>query len=217
MLVPDEEDELTIAAEEVTYKLLPEAGETKTSSDPIVPDAPSSPRSPQTLPMPDPPPLPPSHPPSPTRPPSPFRPSSPFPTYHPEAGPSGEAPWPEEDPSISNFPAYPFRQVQEGLEELQRQYKQLEHIAQGANPALDNYGPRNIVREIARRANRKNLEQARTELEQVQNENAHLQTQVTAMSEEQGQKSKGLQRYHAEQSVAFCRIRELVGNLAEVV
>ena len=93
MLVPDEEDEMKIAAEEVTYKLQPEAGGTETSSDPIVPDAPSSPGSPQPLPRPDSPPLPPSHPPSPSRPPSPFHPSSPPPTYHPEAGPSGEVPW----------------------------------------------------------------------------------------------------------------------------
>ena len=47
LLLPDEEDELTIAADEVTYKLQPEAGETETSSDLIVSDAPpSTPRSP---------------------------------------------------------------------------------------------------------------------------------------------------------------------------
>ena len=55
------------------------------------------------------------------------------------------------------------------------------------------------------------------ELEQVRNENALLHAHVTAMSEELGQKSEELRRYHAEQSVAFCRIRELVGNPAEVV
>ena len=93
----------------------------------------------------------------------------------------------------------------------------MEHIAQGANQALDNCGPGNIVREIARRADWRELEQARTELEQVRNENALLHAHVTAMSEELGQKSEELRRYHAEQSVAFCRIRELVGNPAEVV
>ena len=51
-------------------------------------------------------------------------------------------------------------------------------------------------------------------LEQVRNENALLQAQVTAMSEELGQKSEELRRYHTEQSVAFRRIRELVGNPA---
>ena len=53
LLLPEEEDMLTIASDEVTYKLHPEAGETETSSDPIVPDAPPSlPRSPQSLPRP---------------------------------------------------------------------------------------------------------------------------------------------------------------------
>ena len=121
------------------------------------------------------------------------------------------------DPSVWDFPTNPFRQVQEGLEEVQRQYKRLEHIAQGANQSLDNCGPGNIVREIARRADQRELEQARTELEQVRNENALLQAQVTAMPEELGQKSEELRRHHAEQLVAFRRIRELVGNPAEVV
>ena len=71
LLVPNKEDELTIAAEEVTYKLQPEVEEMETSSDPIVPDALSSPGSPEPLPLPNSPPLPPSHPQSPTRPPSP--------------------------------------------------------------------------------------------------------------------------------------------------
>ena len=72
------------------------------------------------------------------------------------------------------------------MEEAQRQYKRLELIAQGANQALDNCGPGNIVREIARRANRKELEQVRTEFEQVWNEIALLQAHVTALSEELG-------------------------------
>ena len=109
LLVPDEEDELTIAADEVTYKLQPKAGETETSSDPIVLDAPpSTPGSPQPLPRPispSPPPPPPSYPPS------------PHPTHHPEAEPNGEATWRNVDPSAWDFPANPFRQVQEGLEE----------------------------------------------------------------------------------------------------
>ena len=206
LLGPDDEDELTIAADEVTYKLQPEAGETETSSNPIIPDAPlSSPGSPQPLPRPDSPPPPPSHPPSPP------------PSYHPEAGPSGEATWRNVDPSVWDFPANPFQQVQEGLGELQHQYKRLEHIARGANQALDNCGPGNIIREIAKRADRRELDQAKKELEQVRNENALLQAEVTAMSEELGEKPEELRRYHAEQSVAYSRIRELVGNPAEVV
>ena len=47
LLLPEEEDMLTIASDEVTYKMHSEARETETSSDPIVPDAPpSSPGSP---------------------------------------------------------------------------------------------------------------------------------------------------------------------------
>ena len=87
LLVPDEEDEVTIAAEEVAYKLQPEAGETETSSDPIIPDVPlSSPGSPQPLPRPDsPPPPPPSQPPSPFHPLLPLRPTirKPDPTGRP--------------------------------------------------------------------------------------------------------------------------------------
>ena len=53
LLTAEEEDRLTIASDEVTYKLHPETGESETSSDPIVPKAPpSSPRSPPPLPRP---------------------------------------------------------------------------------------------------------------------------------------------------------------------
>jgi hypothetical protein len=38
LLLPDEEDLLTIATDEVAYKLIPEAGDTETCSDPIVLD-----------------------------------------------------------------------------------------------------------------------------------------------------------------------------------
>ena len=163
LLVPDKEDILTIAADEVSYKLHPEAGEMETSSDPIVPDAPPSlPGSPQLLPQT-------------ISPPPPSLPPSPHPSYHPEAGPSGEATWRKRGPSGWDFPDNPFRRVQEGLEELQHQYMRLEHIARGANQALDNCGPGNIVREIAKRADRKELDQARKELDQVRNENALLQ------------------------------------------
>ena len=57
-----------------------------------------------------------------------------------------------------DFPENPFKRVQEGLEDLQNQYFRLEHIARGANQALDNCGPRNILRELAKRADRKELE-----------------------------------------------------------
>jgi hypothetical protein len=47
LLLPDEEALIMIASDEVAYKLIPEAGDMETSSDPIVPEmAPSSPGSP---------------------------------------------------------------------------------------------------------------------------------------------------------------------------
>ena len=147
LLLLDEEDELTIAADEKTYKLQSEAGETETPSDPIVSDVPpSTPGSPQPLPRPISPPPPPCYPPSPP------------PTHHPEAGPNGEATWRNVDPSARDFSDNPFWRGQEGLEELQHQYKRLEHIARGANQALDNCGPENIIREIAKRADRRELD-----------------------------------------------------------
>ena len=78
----DEEDLLTIAAEEVTYKVRPAVADSSTSSDPIIPDAPPSspgspppqraPPSPQSFRRPVSPPPPPQHP-------------------HPEVGPSRES------------------------------------------------------------------------------------------------------------------------------
>src|ERR1700738_1401211 len=192
-ILAEEEDLLTIAADEVTYKLLPEAGdvETETSSDPILPEAPpSSPGSP---------------------PPAVLRPLSPPPPHHhPEAGPSRETTWRNVDLSAWDFPENPFKRMQEGMEELQTQYFRLEHIVRGANHALDDCGPGNILRELAKRADRKELEQAKTE-------NAHLAAQVAAMTQELSQKSEEIRKYHAEQAVLFSRIRELVGHPAEIV
>ena len=151
LLTAEEEYLLTIASGEITYKLHPEAGEMKTSCDPIIQEAPpSSPGSP-----------PPLH-----RPYFPHPPSPP-PLSHPEAGPRRETTWRNVDHSAWDFPDNPFKRVQEGLEELRLQYSRLEHIARGANQALDNCGPENILRELAKRADRK-------ELEQVKTENAHL-------------------------------------------
>ena len=130
LLTAKEEDLLMNASNEVTYKLHPEAGETKTTNDPIVPEAPpSSPGSPPPL----------------TRPTSPHPPSPP-PSFHPEAGPSQETTWRNVDLSAWDFPDNPFKRVHEGLEELQHQYSRLEHIARGANQALDNCGLGNILR-----------------------------------------------------------------------
>ena len=100
------------------------------------------------------------------------------------------------------------------MEELQHQYSRLEHIARGANQALDNCGPGNILREIAKRANRLELDQARRELDQVRTEKTHLHAQVSAMVEELSQKSEELRKYHAEQTAVLSR---MVGNPVEIV
>ena len=55
------------------------------------------------------------------------------------------------------------------------------------------------------------------ELDQIQMENAHLHAEMAAMSEELGQKSEEIRKYHAEQTVVFSRIRELVGHPGEIV
>ena len=60
------------------------------------------------------------------------------------------------------------------LTDLQTQYYRLEHITKGTNAALNNYNPGNILRELAQRADRKELDQVKRELEQVKTENAHL-------------------------------------------
>ena len=82
---------------------------------------------------------------------------------------------------------------------------------------LNDCTPGNILRELAKRADRKELDQAKKELEQVKTENAQLNAQVSAMAQELSQKSEEIRKYHAEQSVVFRRIRELIGELAEAV
>ena len=208
-ITADEEDLLTIAAEEVTYKVRPTFADSSTSSDPIIPDAPlSSPGSPPPQRAPpslqsfwrpvSPPPPPPQHP-------------------HPEAGPSRESTWQIVDPFAWDSPKNPFKRVHDELEELQTQYYRLEHLTKGASLALGSCGPGNILREIAKRADRKELDQAKRELDQVQIENAHLHAQVAAMLEELGQKSEDIRKYHAEQTVVFSWIRELIGHPGEIV
>ena len=62
----------------------------------------------------------------------------------------------------------------------------MEHITKGASLALGGCGLENILREIAKRADRKELDQAKRELDQLRTENAHLHAYVAAMSEERG-------------------------------
>ena len=75
---------------------------------------------------------------------------------------------------------------------------------------MDNCGPGNILRELAKRVDRK-------ELEQVKTENAHLTTQVAAMAQEPSQKNEEIRKYHAGQAVVFNQIRKMLGHPAEIV
>jgi hypothetical protein len=50
----------------------------------------------------------------------------------------------------------------------------LEHITKGASTVLGGCGPGNIIREIAKRTDRKELEQVKRELDLARTDNAHL-------------------------------------------
>ena len=100
---------------------------------------------------------------------------------------------------------------------LQTKYYQLEHITRGANQTLDNCRPKNILRELTKRADRKELDQINKELDELKTENGHLNTQVAAMAQELSEKSEDIRKYHAEHAVVFSRIRELVGHPNETV
>ena len=199
-IIADEEDMLTIASEEVAYKLHPAVADTSTSSDPIIPEAPPS--SPGNLP------------PSFRR---PYSPPPPPPHHHPEIGPSQDTTWRNVDLSAWDFLENPFKWIHDELVDIQTQYYRLEHITRGANQTLDNYGPGNILWELVKRADRKELDQMRKGLDQVKTENAHLYAQVAAMAQELSQKSEKIWKYHAEQAVVFSRVRELVGHPGEIV
>ena len=142
-------------------------------------------------------------------PPSPHRsaPSSsrPPPPQH-AAGPSRtqpEAPWQNVDLSTWTFPESPFQRVYADLDNLQLQYHRLEHITRGVNQALDDCGPGNILRELANRADRKELDLAKEELDRVNTENAHLNAQVSAMLQELNRKTDEIRNHHAEHAVVF--------------
>ena len=93
---------------------------------------------------------------------------------------------------------------------LQLWYHRLEHITRGVNQALNDCGPGNILRELANRADRK-------ELDRVSTENAHLNAQVAAMSQGLNRKTDEIRKHHAEQAVVFLRIRDLIGQPAEAI
>jgi hypothetical protein len=60
--------------------------------------------------------------------------------------------------SAWDFLENPFKRVHDKLEEFQTQFYWLEHITKGASLALGSCGPENILREIAKRADWKELD-----------------------------------------------------------
>ena len=60
------------------------------------------------------------------------------------------------------------------LDNLQLQYHRLEHITREVNQALNNCGPGNVLRELANKGDRKELDQVKKELHRVSTQNAHL-------------------------------------------
>ena len=154
--IVEEEDLLNIVADEVVYKLGPkvEVGETgmKDSNDPaILKEPPVSPIL-SFLKLASPPP----------------------PPHCLKVGPNWEAYYKDVNFSAWDFPEAPFKRIHDELAELQTQYYRMEHITKGENRALDNYRPGNILRELAKKAHRKNIEQLETE-------KAQMVAQVAAM------------------------------------
>jgi hypothetical protein len=200
-ITADEEDMLVIAAEEVAYKVLPVVADSSTSNDPIISEAPpSSPGSPPPMRV--------SSAASSSR--RPVSPPPPPQQPQPEAGPSQTSLWRNVDLSSWDFLENPFKIVHDELDELQTQYHRLEHITKGASVTLGGCGPKNILRKIAKRTNRK-------EMDQVKTDNAHLHAQMASMAEKLGQKSEEIRKYHAEQTVVFARIWELIGHSGKIV
>ena len=113
------------------------------------------------------------------------------------------------DLSAWDFPEALSNRIHDELTELETHYR-MEHITRGANRALDNRGPGNILWELAKRVDQK-------EIEKLETEKAQLAAQVAAITQKLSQKSEEIRKYHAEQAVVFCRIRELVGHPVEVV
>ena len=54
--------------------------------------------------------------------------------------------WRNVDLSAWDFPKAPFKRIHDKLAIFQTQYYQMEHTTRGANMALDNCGPKNILR-----------------------------------------------------------------------
>ena len=182
---PKEKDRLTIAAEEVAYKVQKPAQETSTSNDPVIPEVlPSSPGSPAS-----------QRPPS--SPSQSWRSLSPPPPEQAQQPPQTDHVWRNVDPSGWEIPDLSFQLAHDNLTEIQAEFHRLEFIMRGASQALGGCGPGDVIREITKRADRRELEQAKKELEQARLENAHLQAQRASMADKwrgRARKSKNITR-----------------------
>jgi hypothetical protein len=197
-----EEDALTIAENEVVYKLGPEvelmkAGTEESSEDPAAPE----PLLPDPIPIPA---LAPA-----------FahvletrRTAAPLPRE--EGGPTREQPWRNINPATWEPLETPFKRVRAGLTNMQNEYWRLEHITRGVSKALGNCSAGNILWELARKTDW-------SKLDTLETEKAQLAAQVVAMTRELTQNSEDIRRYQAEQTVVLSRVRELVGHSGEVV
>ena len=133
---------LTIAEDKMVYKLGPEVGMAETGTEDSSDTAILEP--------------PPASPPPKVR-----KPASPPPCQETES--SQKIPWNDIDLSTYEFPEAPFKRVRDELTELQNQYFWMELITRGMNRALGNYEPRNILRMLAKRTDRKQVETLETE------------------------------------------------------
>ena len=155
---PEEEDKLNIAADMVTYKVRKPAQDTSTSDDPAIPEVlPSSPGSPASQ-------KPPSSPSKSRRSLSPPPPEEAQQPPQTEAGTSRDPPRRNVDASDWEIRDLPFQVTHDNLTEMQAEYHRLEFVVRGASQALGGCRPGNIIREINRRADRRELEQAKKEL-----------------------------------------------------
>ena len=123
-----EEDALTIAEDEVAYKLGPEVELTKAEIEESLNDR-AIPQPPLAKPAPD-------------------SKKTAVPQPWDEACPGREPHWRDTNLCSFEYMETPFKWVREELTDLQNQYFRLEHITRGVSRALDNYGPWNILQVV---------------------------------------------------------------------
>jgi hypothetical protein len=99
-----------------------------------------------------------------------------------------EQPWRDIYMSSFELPETPFKRVWEELTNLQNQYWRLEHITCGVSRALDNCGPGNILRQLAKKTDQ-------SKVDALETEKAQLAAYVATMTQELTQKNEGIRRY----------------------